>query len=63
MKNYSSLLTLFYLFSACSNTQDPDKIIDKSVAYYHMDKLKNSSLEFVFRKAKFKAMQKDGQFK
>ena len=63
MKNYLTLITLFYLFSACSNTQDPDKIIDKSVAYYHMDKLKNASLEFVFRKAKFKAMQKDGQFK
>ena len=63
MKNYLTLITLFYFFSACSDAQDPDKIIDKSIAYYHMDKLKNASLEFVFRNAKFKVMQKDGQFK
>ena len=63
MKNYLTLITLFYFFSACSDAQDPDKIIDKSIAYYHMDKLNNASLEFVFRNAKFKVMQKDGQFK
>jgi hypothetical protein len=63
MKNYLTLITLFYLFSACSDARDPDKIIDKSIAYYHMDKLKNATLEFGFRNAKFKAMQKDGQFK
>jgi len=63
MKHYLTMITLVYLFSACSETQDPNKIIDKSIAYYHMDKLRNSTVEFGFRNARFRAMQKDGQFK
>lgn len=63
MKNYLTLITLIYFFSACSDTRDPEKIIDKSIAYYNMDKLKNATLEFGFRNARFKSMQKDGQFK
>lgn len=63
MKNYLTLITLIYFFSACSDTANPDRIIDKSIAYYNMDKLKNATLEFGFRNARFKSMQKDGQFK
>jgi hypothetical protein len=63
MKNCCTLIILLYFFSACTDTRNPDKIIDKSIAYYHMDMLKNATLEFGFRNARFKAMQQDGQFK
>lgn len=62
MKSFTILILLVYFLSACGQP-DAQKIIDKSIAYYHMDKLKNAELEFKFRDASFKLMQKDGKFK
>lgn len=56
----SLLITLLY---SCSSETDPQRIINKSISYYKMDKLLNSTLEFKFRTADFKVMQKDGNFK
>lgn len=56
----SLLITLLY---SCSSETDPQRIINKSISYYKMDKLLNSTLEFKFRTADFKLMQKDGNFK
>ncbi len=61
MKYTFSLIFLFCLLSACSSP-DPQKIVDKSIAFYNMEKLRNATLEFRFRNASFKAMQKDGKF-
>lgn len=56
------LILVLIIFSGC-NEPDPGKIIDKSIAFYKMDKLTNASLEFKFRTASFKVMQNGGQFK
>lgn len=56
----SLLITLLY---SCSSETDPQRIINKSISYYKMDKLLNSTLEFKFRTADFKVMQKHGNFK
>ena len=56
----SLLITLLY---SCSSETAPQRIINKSISYYKMDKLLNSTLEFKFRTADFKVMQKDGNFK
>jgi len=61
MKYYIALI-LLYLLTACGRP-DAQKIVDKSIDYYHMDKLKNAELEFKFRGINFKIMKKDGQFK
>ena len=62
MKNYLSLILLMYFISGCTRPS-AQKIVDKSIAYYHMDKLNNANLEFRFRNASFKVMQKGGHFK
>lgn len=62
MKNYTTLILLVYLLSACTQP-DVQKIVDKSIAYHNMDKLKNAEVEFKFRDTNFKIMQKDGHFK
>ncbi len=62
MNRLLTLTFLAYFFTGCSRP-DAGKIIDKSIAYYNMDRLTNASLEFKFREASFKVMQKDGQFK
>lgn len=56
----SLLITLLY---SCSSETDPQRIINKSISYYKMDKLLNSTLEFRFRTADFKVIQKDGNFR
>jgi hypothetical protein len=57
------ILSIFSIFLSCSNPRDPQKIIDKSIRFYQMEKLKNASLEFTFRNAKFKVMQNDGKYR
>jgi len=56
----SLLITLLY---SCSSETDPQRIINKSISYYKMDKLLNSTLEFKFRTADFKVVQKEGNFR
>ena len=56
-------LAAISIISSCSNSRDPQQIIDKSISFYQMDKLKNSSLEFTFRDVKFKIMQNEGKFR
>lgn len=57
------ILSALSIILSCSNPRDPQKIIERSISYYQMDKLKNASLEFTFRNVKFKVMQKDGKFR
>lgn len=49
--------------SSCSNARNPKHIIDKSIEFYQMNKLKNAVLEFSFRQARFKVTQNDGIFR
>ena len=56
-------LAAISIISSCSNSRDPQQIIDKSISFYQMDKLKNASLEFTFRDVKFKIMQNEGKFR
>ncbi|MEO8796070.1 MAG: DUF6503 family protein, partial [Daejeonella sp.] len=62
MKIAGIFLFLASIFSACSKP-NADSIVNKSIAYHQMDKLKNSTLEFTFRNFRVKAMQKDGRYK
>uniref|UniRef100_UPI003784E557 hypothetical protein n=1 Tax=Daejeonella sp. TaxID=2805397 RepID=UPI003784E557 len=63
MKQTFTYIIILFIFSSCLNSPNPQKIVDKSIAYYRMDKLKNASLEFTFRNIKFKVMQNEGQFR
>jgi len=62
IKRFLCLIMLVCGFYSC-NQPDPSKIINKSIAFYNMDKLNDATLEFKFRAARFKVMQKDGRFK
>lgn len=62
MKKYLTLILLMYFISGCAKP-DAQKIVDKSIAFYNMEKLQNSTLEFSFRNSSFKAMLKDGKFR
>jgi hypothetical protein len=57
------ILSATSIILSCSNPRDPAKIIDKSISFYQMDKLKNASLEFTFRNTEFKIMQNEGKFR
>ncbi|HQS06249.1 MAG: hypothetical protein B7X86_04160 [Sphingobacteriales bacterium 17-39-43] len=61
MNRLSYLILMLFIISGC-NEPDARKIVDKSIAFYNMDKLTNSTLEFTFRTARFKVMQNGGQF-
>lgn len=61
MRYFFPLIFLFCLMSGCTRP-DPQKIMDKSIAFYNIEKLLNATLEFRFRNASFKAMQKNGKF-
>lgn len=63
MNKYLLSPLLIVLFSACSGKPDPQKIVDRSIAYYKMDKLLNATMEFRFRTADFKVFQNNGNFK
>ena len=62
MRNYLYLILGMYLISGCTGP-DAQKIVDKSIAFYRMEKLQNATLEFSFRNTRYKAMQKDGEFR
>ncbi|WP_276360285.1 DUF6503 family protein [Daejeonella sp. H1SJ63] len=62
MNRLPYLILLAFILSGC-NKPDARKIVDKSIAFYNMDKLSNATLEFKFRTAGFKVMQNGGQFK
>ncbi|MDP3468028.1 MAG: hypothetical protein Q8S11_06820 [Daejeonella sp.] len=62
MNRLLTLILLTFIYSGC-NQPDARKIVDKSIAFYNMDKLTNATLEFKFRTASFKVMQNGGQFK
>jgi hypothetical protein len=62
MNRLVSPFLLLFILSGCSEP-NPQKIVDKSIAFYKMDKLKNATLEFKFRTASFKVMQNGSQFK
>lgn len=57
------IIIAFSIVSSCSNSKNPQKIVDKSIKFYQMDKLNNASLEFTFRDVKFKVMQNEGKFR
>jgi hypothetical protein len=56
-------LAAISIISSCSNSRDPQQIIDESISFYQMDKLNNASIEFTFRDVKFKIMQNEGKFR
>ncbi|MBC7915755.1 MAG: hypothetical protein H7Y07_16725 [Pyrinomonadaceae bacterium] len=62
MKYLVLFIGLAFILSGCSKP-DAQVIVDKSIAYYQMQKLQDATLEFDFRKFHFKAMQKDGKFR
>ena len=55
-------LGLAFILSGCSKP-DAQKIVDKSIAFYQMQKLQNATLEFDFRKFHLKATHQDGKFR
>ena len=62
MKRLIFLVFLAFIYSSC-NESKPQEIVDKSIAFYKMDKLKNATLEFRFRTSTFKIMHDGGQYK
>ena len=62
MKNYFFLIGLAFTLSACSDS-DAQKIVEKSISFYNMEKLRNATLEFDFRNIHYKAFQQEGKFK
>lgn len=65
IRSITSLLIIvaFLIISSCTNSKDPQQIVDKSIEFYQMDKLNKAELEFTFRDAKFKVMQDDWKFR
>jgi hypothetical protein len=61
MKYYLVIIALGFTLVGCSKP-DAQTIVDKSIAFYNMEKLQNATLEFSFRKFKFIATQKEGKF-
>ncbi|WP_036678057.1 DUF6503 family protein [Daejeonella oryzae] len=59
---YAFLIICFMCFISGCSKPDAKTIVDKSVAFYNMEKLQNATLEFDFRNFKFKAMQLNGKF-
>lgn len=62
MRYYLLIIGWAYLITGCSRP-DAQTIVDKSIAFYNMEKLQNATLEFDFRKLHFKAAQYDGKFR
>lgn len=62
MRYYISLIGLAFIISGCSKP-DAQMIVDKSIAFYNMEKLQNATLEFNFRNFKLRAAQRDGKFR
>lgn len=49
-------------FTSCS-TPSTEKIIDKSIAFYGMEKLENADVAFDFRQYQFKVSRQNGRFR
>lgn len=62
MKNYLYLILGMSLISGCTGP-DAQKIVDKSIAFYNMEKLRNATVAFDFRNIHYKAFQQEGKFK
>ena len=62
MKYYFSLIGLAFILSGCSDP-DAQNIVDKSISFYNMEKLRNATLEFDFRNIRYLVSQQEGKFK
>ena len=62
MKNYLYLILGMYFISGCTGP-DAQNIVDKSIAFYNMEKLRNATVAFDFRNIHYKAFQQEGKFK
>ncbi|MBK7649538.1 MAG: hypothetical protein IPJ20_00725 [Flammeovirgaceae bacterium] len=62
MKNLYYLVLFVALLSACSDSTDPQKIIDKAIAAAGGEKYLNSTVEFDFRDRHYLAKRKGGAF-
>lgn len=62
MKYYFFIIGLAFMLSGCSEP-DSQNIVDKSIAFHNMEKLRNATLEFNFRNIHYKAWQEEGRFK
>ncbi len=62
MKNFYCLFLFTALLSACSDSTDPQKIIDKAIAAAGGEKYLNSTVEFDFRDRHYLAKRKGGAF-
>ena len=62
MRNLLCLIAIAFLISGCSKP-DAQTIVDKSIAFYNMERLENATLKFNFRKFHFTVMQKEGKFR
>lgn len=61
MKYFLSIIGLSIILTGCSKP-DAQKIVDQSIAFYNMEKLRNANLEFDFRDIHYKVMQNKGKF-
>ncbi|MBP9926449.1 MAG: hypothetical protein KBF45_10700 [Cyclobacteriaceae bacterium] len=62
MKNFYYLILFVALLLACSDSTDPQKIIDKAIALAGGEKYLNSTIEFDFRDRHYLAKRKGGAF-
>ncbi len=62
MRKNLLFIPLILLIYSCKQTPDAQTIVDKSMAYYGTEKLSSSSVDFTFRKYKFKTKQQNGTF-
>jgi len=61
MKAIYLSLFVFVLFS-CESSQDPNEIVNQSIADAGKDKLNNTEIEFLFRDIEYGAKHQDGLF-
>jgi hypothetical protein len=62
MKNYGFRILPVLFLVACAQP-DAQRIVDKSIDFYNMEKLQDATVEFKFRKFQLRATQGDGKFK
>lgn len=62
MKYYFFLIGLAFTLSGCSEPE-AQNIVDKSIAFHKMEKLRNATLEFNFRNIHYKALHQEGKFR
>ncbi|MBK8291832.1 MAG: hypothetical protein IPK96_13780 [Flammeovirgaceae bacterium] len=62
MKNFFYLVLLVVLLSACGDSTDPQKIIDKAIASAGGEKYLSSTIEFDFRERHYLAKRQGGAY-